>query len=105
MQREQCVELHDGEVVSEKNESRNVDDVLWTIPQMWKQLCCTRCHKPHYVTYYHIPIKRVRCAVECYMWMDLPPGQMVATIFNRYRTFVNDVRYQTWPQEQCEWVV
>lgn len=38
VQRAQCVELHDGKVITEEDEGRDVDDVLRSVPQMGEKL-------------------------------------------------------------------
>ena len=55
MKREQSVDLHDREVVSEQDERGHVDDVLRAVPEMREELGCARCEEPDEVTDDNIP--------------------------------------------------
>ena len=55
MKCEECVKLHDGEVVTEGDKGRDVDDVLGTVPEMGEELGGTRGEEPDEVRHQDIP--------------------------------------------------
>ena len=57
MKREEGVELHDGEVVTEEDECGDVDDVLGPLQEMREELGGTGSHEPDEVGDDDVPRK------------------------------------------------
>lgn len=55
MKSEQCIYLHDREVIPKQNECRDVDDVLRAVPEMREKLGGSRGSKPDGVAQDHVP--------------------------------------------------
>ena len=56
MKCEECVKLHDGEVVTKEDERGDVNDILWSVPEVREQFGGTRRHEPDDITDHHIPV-------------------------------------------------
>ena len=55
MKSEQCIYLHDREVVPKQNECRDVNDVLRAVPEMREELGRSRGRKPDNVARDYVP--------------------------------------------------
>ena len=85
VQREKRVHLHHGEVVTERDEGRDMDDVLRPLPQVGQKLGCPRCSQPDNVTQ-----------------DDVPPRQVEAAIIDRYRGLPYDDSDETRANQEGE---
>jgi len=64
MKSEQCVYLHDREVVTKQYECRDVNDVLRAVPEMWEELGRSRGSKPDGIAQDHVPRVLSRMALS-----------------------------------------
>lgn len=67
MKSEQCIYLHDREVVPKQNECRDVNNVLRAVPEMWEELGRSRGSKPDRVAQDHVPRVLSRVALSVMM--------------------------------------
>lgn len=56
VKREQSIDLHDGEIISKRDECGDVDDVLWPVPEMGHDLERSCCGEPDDVRRNNVPI-------------------------------------------------
>ena len=59
VQRDKGVKLHNGKVVAEENERRDVDNVLWAVPQVRQELGRARREQPYEIGDNHVPGAKV----------------------------------------------
>ncbi len=64
MKSEQCIYLHDREVVPKQNECGDVNDVLRAVPEMREELGRSRGSKPDHVAQDHIPMALSRVPLQ-----------------------------------------
>jgi len=91
VQGEERIKFHDGEVVTEQNERRHVNDILWPSPQMREELGSSCSREPDNVTREDIPVEyHVSAAVRHRLHRYVPPRQMVTALFHRFRTLPHE---------------
>lgn len=105
VQGHECIELHNGEVVTKQNECRHVNDILWSLPQVREQFGGTCSRKPDNITREDVPAEHRQYRGKLINFRGrVPPRQMVTALVYRFHTLRHEDGNKTWTNKEREWI-